>query len=185
MVQEVITYKLAPEERRTWISRLVEALQAVLPPAEYEHWDTWERFSPHMQQVIGWTDQLEVQSAPVGYLLNQYGSYRMGQGRYDEAEPLYERALEIKEEVLGPDHPDTAQSLNNLAALHESQGRYDKAEPLLERALAIREEALGPKHPHTQIVRNNYVGLLRETNQDEKADAVETRLRRHGPDEQK
>src|SRR5207248_6642169 len=30
------------------------------------------------------------------------------QGKYDEAEPLYQRALAIREKVLGPDHPDTA-----------------------------------------------------------------------------
>ena len=30
------------------------------------------------------------------------------QGRYDEAEPLYERALAIYEKVLGEEHPYTA-----------------------------------------------------------------------------
>jgi hypothetical protein len=30
---------------------------------------------------------------------------------------------------LGADHPDTAESLNNLAALYESQGRYSEAAP--------------------------------------------------------
>ena len=31
------------------------------------------------------------------------------------AEPLHRRALEVRERVLGPEHPDTLQSLNNLA----------------------------------------------------------------------
>ena len=43
------------------------------------------------------------------------------QGKYDEAEPLYVRALAIWEKVLGADHPDTAESCNNLAALYYSQ----------------------------------------------------------------
>ena len=38
--------------------------------------------------------------------------------------------LAIREKALGPDHPDTAQSLNNLAELYDTQGRYDEAEPL-------------------------------------------------------
>ena len=38
-------------------------------------------------------------------------------GQYAEAEPLYQRALAIWEQQLGTDHPDTATSLNNLAAL--------------------------------------------------------------------
>ena len=38
------------------------------------------------------------------------------QGRYADAEPLYKRALAIREKALGPDHPDVATSLNNLAS---------------------------------------------------------------------
>lgn len=39
------------------------------------------------------------------------------QGRYDEASPLLARALVIREEALGPDHPDVAHILNTQAAL--------------------------------------------------------------------
>ena len=42
---------------------------------------------------------------------------------------MYERALQILEEQLGADHPDTATSLNNLAASIQSQGKYKQAEP--------------------------------------------------------
>ena len=55
--------------------------------------------------------------------------------------------MAINEKALGPDHPDVARSLNNLAALYETQGRYADAEPLYKRSLAIREKALGPDHP--------------------------------------
>ncbi len=57
--------------------------------------------------------------------------------------------------MLGPDHPDVARSLNNLADLYERQGRYAEAEPLFERALAIRERAVGPDHPDTATSTNN------------------------------
>ena len=43
------------------------------------------------------------------------------QGKYDDAEPLCKRALTIREETLGPRHPDVASSLNNLAGLLKSQ----------------------------------------------------------------
>ncbi len=45
------------------------------------------------------------------------------QGKYAEAEPLYERSQAIREKVLGPEHPDVAQSLNNRAGLLRSQVR--------------------------------------------------------------
>jgi len=66
------------------------------------------------------------------------GVYR-AQGRYAEAEPLYRRALAIREKALGAEHPDVAQSLNNLALLYAAQGRFGEAEPLHKPALAIRE----------------------------------------------
>jgi Tetratricopeptide repeat len=44
-------------------------------------------------------------------------------GKYRKAEPLYERALAIREKTLGPDHLDVRISLNNLAALYEAQDR--------------------------------------------------------------
>jgi hypothetical protein len=61
--------------------------------------------------------------------------------------------------ALGPDHPDTATSLNYLAVLLQAQGDLAAARPLYERALAIREKALGPDHPDTATVRRNLEGL--------------------------
>ena len=63
---------------------------------------------------------------------------------------------------MGPDHPDTASSLNNLALLYQDQGKYAEAEPLYQRALAICEQQLGASHPSTRIVRQNYTSLLQD-----------------------
>ena len=70
-------------------------------------------------------------------------------GRYEEAEPLYTRALELYREVLGERHPGTITSMNNLAALYDATGRYDEAERLYTRALELRREVLGERHPDT------------------------------------
>jgi tetratricopeptide (TPR) repeat protein len=61
--------------------------------------------------------------------------------------------------ALGPDHPDVAQSVNNLADLYSAQGRYADAEPLYKRALAIFEKALGPDHPSVASALNNLASL--------------------------
>ena len=44
------------------------------------------------------------------------------QGKLAEAEPYYQRSLAIREKSLGPDHPDVAESLNNLAQLLQVHG---------------------------------------------------------------
>ncbi|MFO1434132.1 MAG: tetratricopeptide repeat protein [Candidatus Competibacteraceae bacterium] len=81
------------------------------------------------------------------------------QGRYGEAEPLLNKALQLRREVLGPRHPNTLESLNNLALLYRSQGRYGEAEPLHKEALQLSREVLGPHHPNT-LTSLNSLALL-------------------------
>ena len=59
------------------------------------------------------------------------------QGDYEGAKPLYERSLAIREKVLGPDHPDVAGSLNNLAMLLYNQVRVDRLEGSNDRRLSV------------------------------------------------
>lgn len=80
--------------------------------------------------------------------------------KYDEAVKLATEVLQTRERLLGPEHPSTASSLNNLAALCESQGNYAAAEPLYLRALRGYEKTLGPEHPETAASLNN-LGLLK------------------------
>ncbi len=68
-------------------------------------------------------------------------------GKYAAARPLLLRVLEIRERVLGPEHPDVAETLAYLASNYELTGDYASAEPLELRALKIREKVYGPNHP--------------------------------------
>ena len=76
-------------------------------------------------------------------------------GRYQEAIELDQRTLEIMERVLGPEHPYTLISRNNLAVCYRGLGRAPEAVELDERTLEIRERGLGPEHPYTLSSRNN------------------------------
>ncbi len=91
--------------------------------------------------------------------LNNLALLYRDQGKYAEAEPLYKRALAIREKALGPEHPQTVLSFNNLALLYFNQGRYAEAEPLYQRALAIREKTLGPAYPRVATTLNNLAAL--------------------------
>jgi tetratricopeptide (TPR) repeat protein len=91
--------------------------------------------------------------------LNQQAVELYQAGRYQEALPLQQRALEIHERALGPEHPGIATSLNNLAGLYQAMGANNQALPLYQRALKIREQALGPEHPDTAASLNNLAAL--------------------------
>ncbi len=60
------------------------------------------------------------------------------QGRHAEAEPLQRGALDMLEQLVGPDHPYVAQALDDLAALFEAQDKTAEAGPLRQRATAMR-----------------------------------------------
>ena len=68
--------------------------------------------------------------------------------------------MAIREKVLGKNHPDVANSLNNLAVLYYELGKYAAAEPLYHRSLAIWGKTLGEDHPHTKQGKVNYELLL-------------------------
>jgi tetratricopeptide (TPR) repeat protein len=88
--------------------------------------------------------------------LNNLAALYSATGRSEQAEPLYQQALEIRRQVLGEQHPDFATSLNNLAALYFATGRSEQAEPLYQQALEVLRQVLGPNHPHTKLVQANY-----------------------------
>jgi tetratricopeptide (TPR) repeat protein len=83
-------------------------------------------------------------------------------GKHALALPLYEKALRIRQKVLGEEHPATASSYNNLAGCLNDQGNYVLALPLCEKALAIRKKTLGEEHPDTAASYNNVAGCLNE-----------------------
>ena len=73
---------------------------------------------------------------------------------------------------MGNDHPDVAQSLNNLANLYSDTGRYQEAEPLLKEALAIRRKRLGNDHPSVAQSLNNLAVLYYETGRYQEAEPL-------------
>jgi hypothetical protein len=63
-------------------------------------------------------------------VLNNTALSLKSSGNYAGAEPLYRRALAIREKAPGPDHPDVATGLNNLGVLLYDKSDYAGAEPL-------------------------------------------------------
>jgi tetratricopeptide (TPR) repeat protein len=83
-------------------------------------------------------------------------------GDYPLAGGALTEALSIQERMLGPEHPDVAAGLNNLASMYQAQGRYAEAEPLFKRALAIGDKVLGPEHPDNAVRLSNLAMLFRD-----------------------
>ncbi|WP_299068756.1 CHAT domain-containing protein, partial [Accumulibacter sp.] len=75
-----------------------------------------------------------------------------------------QRALAIRERVLGADHPDTATSLNNLALNHAAQGRPREALTAILAAARVEDRMIGKLFGFaSEDQRNGYLTQLRDT----------------------
>jgi len=119
-----------------------------------------------------WITNYKNEDAKYALLLNNLGRVYNFLGEYEKAELLYEKALKIREELLGEKHSDTARSYNNLANVYHLKGEYEKAELLYEKALKISEEVLGEKHPDTASSYNNLASLYDSKGEYEKAEPL-------------
>lgn len=133
---------------------LIAALRVVYPDGTYYNPDTWPRVR-RLDPIAAGLLAEDVDLAPgaesdAALLLGGMAAYRhRALGAYQQARALEERALAIREETLGPEHPDTASSLHSLANTLISLGDQDRARALLERALAINEKVFGLDSPQT------------------------------------
>ncbi|MGH8557449.1 MAG: tetratricopeptide repeat protein [Methylococcales bacterium] len=92
--------------------------------------------------------------------------------RTAQAEALYRRAIVIVERALGPEHPDIAVNLNNLAALHHAKQDYGNAELLYRRGLNIKEKTLGFDHPDVATSLNNLAVTLESQGKFDEAETL-------------
>ncbi|HKX27205.1 MAG TPA: tetratricopeptide repeat protein [Blastocatellia bacterium] len=149
LLQDLLKGGMFDPAKRLWAERLVRAVNAAFPEVESTNRPECERLIQHAQALAGLIDRYDFEFPAASRLLIKVGSYLAGQARYSEAEPLYHRALTIRERVLGADHQDTATTLHHLAGLYRAQGKFGMAEQLYKRVVAVYEKAMGALHPWT------------------------------------
>jgi tetratricopeptide (TPR) repeat protein len=164
LVQAITRDRLPVDERTQWAEAALKCVAAAFPksraPSEPRTWPTCARYLPHAVAVVSHVGETDHTALETAYLLNQMGLYLAARAQFAEAKPYFERALAINEQVLGPQHPNTAACLNSLGTLLRAQGDLAGAKPYYERALAMREQMLGPQHPDTATCLINLSELL-------------------------
>lgn len=140
---------------------LIRALREAYPDDAFERPEKWSRCRRLHTLALAFIDQ-ETQDISgvelaLASLLDAAGKFQLHVlAVNDRTRALLERALSIRENLLGPDHPDTATSLNTMGALHlRAGGDPAGARAYFERALSIREKALGPEHRDTAASLGN------------------------------
>jgi len=122
-------------------------------------------------------------------MMHVMGSVYDNLGLYPRAESLLTRAVEIRRRVLGPEHPNTLISMNNLALVLNHEGHYAEAEKLYRETLDIQRRDLGPEHPNTLMSMNNLAIVLNDEGRYAEAEkfdreTLDINLRVFGPEHQ-
>jgi tetratricopeptide (TPR) repeat protein len=76
-------------------------------------------------------------------------------GRYADAEPLLQSAIDHSERCFGSSHPAVSGALNNLAVLYKYTAKFDEAGQLCRRVLAILEQEFGVDSLETATIHHN------------------------------
>ena len=116
---------------------------------EKDWWLLQRRLLPHAIRQDLFIMDGKVDIDGLDWAFHNLGDLYADQGKLAEAEKMYIRALQGKEEALGPDHTSTLDTVNNLGNLYADQGKLAEAEKMYIRALQGKEEALGPDHTST------------------------------------
>ncbi|HEY1931810.1 MAG TPA: toll/interleukin-1 receptor domain-containing protein [Acetobacteraceae bacterium] len=123
-------------------------------------WPICRQLLPHQQALVAHAAPGE-DTADLAMLVDLAGCFLEGSGDAAGALPLFRRALDGCERVLGKEHPATLTSVNNLAGCMETLGDAAGALPLYRRALDSFERVLGKEeHPDTLTSVNNLATCL-------------------------
>jgi tetratricopeptide (TPR) repeat protein len=99
------------------------------------------------------------------HTLSELGEQLFVRGYVKPAQLLFERALAIRLERLGPEHLESARSFNDVARTHHSLWELAIARSQYERALRILEKVVGRDQPETAAVLDNLGVLLLDLEQ--------------------
>ncbi|KAL4911981.1 hypothetical protein BDW62DRAFT_215383 [Aspergillus aurantiobrunneus] len=164
------------EQFPLYITKAADRLNEIFPNNNHTNRQLWREYLPHALSLLSEREFREQQKQYIDYIQN-VGSCLYSDGRYNEAAKLLVQVIKTRKQVLGPEHPSTLTSMNNLASTYRNQGRWKEAEELV----------LGPEHPDTLASMNNLASTYQNQGQWKEAEelgvqVIETRKQVLGPE---
>ena len=147
-----------PQPQRTQALRvaavevLTGALQAIVDPSAHT---SLRQVVPHARELARHPD-----TPAEATLLGWVARYDLERGDFRQAEVGDRQALDARRRLLGPEHPDTLGSMNNLAMTLSALGNLTGARALHQQVLDAARRLLGPEHPDTLTSMSNLAATL-------------------------
>jgi tetratricopeptide (TPR) repeat protein len=109
--------------------------------------------------------------------LNNLAAIYHEEGKYTMAEPLYQRALDIKVRLHADPHPDIALNHHNLAVLYSARRMYPVAEKHYKIALEMKETLYGKDSSELLNTLGYYAQLMKVQNRLIDKQLIESRMK--------
>lgn len=174
--QEVLDYRISRFTKTHWQSQRARADLAALVKLDacsVEQQRSWLQAERFAREATAWEEMLQFSKAYllladvlttrrsllgphdvlVADLLRRRGELAEMLDDLEQAQAAYQEALDIAERTLGVNHPETSQSLYDVARILLLRSGDARARLLLQRSLAIRARQLGEEHTDTRRVR--------------------------------
>ncbi|XRM46413.1 hypothetical protein ABZX51_009448 [Aspergillus tubingensis] len=148
------------QQFRLYILKTADRLSEVFPNNDHANRQAWREYLPHALSLIAEAGFWKEQEKYID-LIRNVCSCLSSDGRWKEAEELGVQVLELHKRVLGPEHPDTLTSMDNLASTYWNQGRWKEAEELQIQELKLCKQVLGPEHSSTLTSMANLASTYR------------------------
>jgi tetratricopeptide (TPR) repeat protein len=130
-----------------------------------EHFRAAEKLTDRQKDPVQW--------AQLQYAL---GDLLLDQGAYREAEQVFRKVADTREQALGPEQADTLRSRARVAYAQYRQGKYNEAIAGMRGIVALAEKILGPEHPDSLLARNGLAIALDNGGKPGEAEAEHRRI---------
>ncbi len=152
LVQAVTVLQMPRELAAAWRQATADVIEAALPanPEQPQTWPDYTTLLPHAHAVL----------PPGSRGMTQIVRYLSKRGTYPAAIELGQRVLKARAHIIGPEHPDTLATRDELAYWTGQAGDAGAARDQFAALLPVAERALGPEHSDTLTNRHNLANFV-------------------------
>src|SRR5436309_5818740 len=112
LVQAVLKDQMDEQKQRRWAERAIRATYKVTPEKDVIKWQKWQPYLVQVQACSALSTHYQLENTDAAVLFDDAAEMLRMYAYYEQAEPLYKQALDIRKKVLGSEHPNTAISFN-------------------------------------------------------------------------
>jgi tetratricopeptide (TPR) repeat protein len=160
LVQDVIRTRLSKDQATQWVNIAVQIMRMAFPYDEYDikTWANCAQLLPHAFATANYAENYITGLEEASEIYQKAGEYLCGQAEYLRASEAIERAINIRQEILGTKHEKLAVSLDYLGKIKQYQAHFTEALKIHNQAFQIFQTA---KKAKTQQSAHNMYNLGR------------------------